>query len=146
MNIECWLGRARDLDRQIDDALEEKERLLALATDISPKPMDGMPFSNTGTVSQKIPDAVMKLIEQSQRIDKLVDGYIAAKQEIIDVLLRLPEKEYKVLHRYYIQKRKDKDGKFKRMTWEQVAEDLGYSTMQVWRIRKNAKKILENIL
>jgi DNA-directed RNA polymerase specialized sigma subunit len=147
MNAERWVERARNLDFQIADALAEKEQLLALATDISPKPMDGMPFSNTGTVSQKIPNAVIKLIEQAQKIDKLVEGYIAAKQEIVDVLSKLPENEHDVLYGYYIKKIKDEStGRFMHMTWEQVAEDLGYCSVQVWRIKKKGLKNLENIL
>ena len=96
----------------------------------------GMPFSNTGMVPQKMQDAVIDLIELAQEIDKLVARYIKKKQEIVAVLEKLPEKEYGVLHRHYI----------RCMTWEQVAEDMDYSTMQIWRIRKNGMKILENIL
>lgn len=147
MNVERWLEQARILDRQIDDALEEKDRLIALATDISPKMPDGMPFSNTGTVSQKMQNAVLDLIELTKEIDKLVDSYVEAKQKIVAILKELPEKEYSVLHRYYIYKKIDKKtGKAKRMTWEQVAEDLGYCTVQVWRIKKKGLEILQDLI
>lgn len=142
MCLEQWLGQARVLDQKIDDALAEKARLFALATDISPKPPDGMPFSNTGTPSQKMQNAVADLIDLTKEIDRMIDLYIAKRKEIISVLQRLPQKEYSVLYRYYIYK----DNKSqKRMTWEQVAEDLGYCTVQVWRIKKNALKILQEI-
>lgn len=143
MDIERWLGQARVLDQQIDDALVEKARLFALATDISPKPPDGMPFSNSGTPSQKMQNAVSDLIDLTKEIDRLIDLYIAKRQEIIAVLQSLPQKEYSVLYRYYIYKDKKSH---KRMTWEQVAEDLGYCTVQVWRIKKNGLKILQDVI
>ena len=93
MDIERWLGQARVLDQQIDDALVEKARLFALATDISPKPPDGMPFSNSGTPSQKMQNAVSDLIDLTKEIDRLIDLYIAKRQEIIAVLQSLPQKE-----------------------------------------------------
>ena len=143
MDIERWLGQARVLDQQIEDALAEKARLFALATDISPKPPDGMPFSNTGTPAQKMQNAVVDLIDLTKEIDRLVDLYIAKRQEIIAVLQCLPQKEYSVLYRYYIYK----DNKSqKRMTWEQVAEDLGYCTVQVWRIKKNGFRLLQGMI
>lgn len=136
MNAENWLNQVRKLDQLIDAKLAEKQRLVALATDISPRPMDGIPFSNTGTVPQKMQNAVIDLIELAKEIDQLVAQYIEKKQEIVAVLEKLPEKEYSVLHRHYI----------RCMTWEQVAEDLGYSTVQVWRIKKRGLKNLEIIL
>ena len=136
MNAESWLNQVRKLDRLIDAKLSERTQLLAMATDISPKPMDGMPFSNTGTVPQQMENAVIRLIELAKEIDILVDKYIAKKQEIIAVLEKLPEKEYSVLHKHYICNK----------TWEQVAEDMGYSTMQIWRIKKSGLKNLEKFL
>jgi hypothetical protein len=136
VNVEDWLNQVKKLDELINAKLEERTRLKAIATDISAKPIDGMPFSNTGTVSQRMPNAVINLIELAHEIDKLVDQYIDKKQEIVNVLETLPDKEYGVLHRHYI----------RYMTWEQVAEDMGYSTMQIWRIKKNALNILQNIL
>lgn len=136
MDAENWLNQIKKLEQLIDAKLAERDRLVALATDISPKPIDGMPFSNTGMVPQKMQNAVIDLIELAKEIEKLVARYIKKKQEIVAVLEKLPEKEYGVLHRHYI----------RHMTWEQVAEDMDYSTMQIWRIRKNGMKILENIL
>lgn len=136
MNVEKWLNQVRKLDQLIDAKLAERDRLKALATDISPKPMDGMPFSNTGDVPQKMANAVIDLIMLAREIDKLIDQYIDMKQQVVKSLEQLPEKEYGVLHRHYI----------RYMTWEQVAEDMGYSSVQIWRIKKNALKILQNNL
>lgn len=136
MNAEQWLFQVRKLDELINAKLAERTRLKAIATDISAKPIDGMPFSNTGTVSQRMPNAVIKLIELEHEIDKLIDKYIDEKQEVLRILEQLPEKEYGVLHRHYIQY----------MTWEQVADDMGYSTMHIFRFRKKALKNLQMLL
>lgn len=136
MNVQEWLEQVRKLDQLIDAKLAEREKLIAMATDISPRPLDGMPFSNTGMVSKKVENAVINLIMLAGEIDKLVDKYVDYKQEVVKTLEKLPEKEYGVLHRHYI----------RYMTWEEVAEDMGYSTVQVWRIKKNAFKILEDVI
>lgn len=131
-----WLEQVKKYDELINAKIAERDRLIALATDISPRPMDGMPHSNSGTVSQRMQNAVINLILLEQELNKIIDKYVDYKQEVVKVLETLPDKEYGVLHRHYI----------RYMTWEQVAEDMGYSTMQIWRIKKNGLNILQNIL
>ncbi len=136
MDVQRWLEKVRKLDELINAKLVERDRLIVMATDISPRPLDGMPHDNTGTVSHKMENAVINLIDLAKEIDKMVDKYVDYKQEVVKTLEMLPEKEYGVLHRHYI----------RYMTWEEVAGDMGYSTMQIWRIRKNAFKILEGVI
>ena len=136
MDAERWLQQVKKMDQLIDAKLAERDRLNSLATDISAKPFDGMPHSNTGMVSQKMQNAVINLVMLANEIDKLIDQYIDYKQQVINILEQLPEKEYGVLHRHYI----------RYMTWEEVAEDMGYSVRQVLRIRKNSLKNLENVI
>ena len=137
MNAENWLNQVRKLDRLIDAMLAERTRLMALATDMSPKPMDGMPFSDTGTDPHKMENAIIKVVELSREIERVTDQYIDKKKEILAVLHMLPEKEYAVLHKFYIL------GK----TYEQIADEMDYeSTVQIWRIKKNGLKILQNVI
>ena len=136
MNAQEWLEQVRKLDQLINAKLAERDRLKEMATDISPRPMDGMPFDNTGVVSRKMENAVVRLIDLANDLNKLVEMYTNHKERVVKALEQLPAKEYGVLHRHYI----------RYMTWEQVAEDMGYSTMQVWRIRKKALKNLQNVI
>lgn len=136
MNVEKWLSKIKKLDQLIDAKLAERTRLRAIATDISPKPMDGMPFENTGMPPQKMENAIIKLIELEREIDRIIMEYMDYKQYVISVLEQLPDKEYGVLHRYYI----------RYMTLEQIAESMGYSRQQIWRIKKNGLKILQNLV
>ncbi len=136
MNVEKWLNRIKKLDQLIDAKNAEQVRLRAIATDISPKPMDGMPFSNTGMPPQKMENAIIRLMELSDEINRIIDTYIDYKQEVLRTLEQLPEKEYGVLHRYYI----------RYMTIEQIAEAMGYSVRQILRIKKNGLKILKDLV
>lgn len=136
MTAQQRLESIRKLDELINAKLAERTRLRELATATTAKPMDGMPFTNTGTVNQKIQDIVIKLVMLEEETNALIDKYIDEKQEIVRVIEMLPEREYGVIHRYYIQG----------MTWEQVAEDIGYCTTQVWRIKKCALEIIDDIL
>ena len=136
MNVEEWLEQVKKLDELITAKLAERQRYIDMATDISPKMPDGMPFNNTGMTSKKLENAVLSLIELERQLDKIIDRYVDYKQTVVSTLEKLPEKEYGVLHRHYI----------RFMTWEQVAEDMGYSTVQIWRIKKNGLKILEDVI
>lgn len=136
MSAQEWLEQVRKLDQMINAKLAERDRLKDMATDISPKPMDGMPFDNTGVVPRKMESAVVKLIDLADELNRLIDEYINHKQKVVKALEQLPAKEYGVLHRHYI----------RYMTWEQIAEDMGYSTMQVWRIRKKGLKNLQDVI
>lgn len=136
MKAEEWLNQVKKMDQLINAKLAERDRLNELATDISAKPFDGMPHSNTGMVSQKMQNAVINLVMLAQEVDKLIDQYIDYKQQVVSILEQLPTKEYGVLHRYYI----------RYMTIEQIAEDMGYCVRQVLRIKKKSLKNLEKVI
>lgn len=136
MTVCEWLNSVKKLDQLIEAKTEERERLIAIATDISAKPINGMPYDNTGTVPQKMANAVCALVDLERETEKLITHYIDTKQKIIAVIEQLPEKEYGVIHRYYI----------RGMTLEAIAEDMGYSTVQIWRIKKKALKSLSNVI
>lgn len=136
MNAEKWLNQMRKLDELINAKIAERERLNDLATDISPKMPDGMPHSNTGVVSQKMQNAVIEIVMLSNELNKLIDQYVDQKEQIVKMLEELPDKEYGVLHRYYI----------RYMTIDEIADDMGYCSRQILRIKKNGLKNLEVVL
>lgn len=136
MNAERYLNQVRKLDQLIDAKLAERDRLHEIATDISPSAMDGMLHSNTGVVSRTMENAIVNLIELENKLNELIDKYVNCKRQILSVLETLPEKEYGVLHRYYI----------RYMTLEQIAEDMGYCRQQIWRLKKKGLQILEDVL
>lgn len=136
MDVCEWLNNVKKLDQLIEAKTAERERLIEMATDISAKAPDGMPFSNTGTVNQKMENAVVDLVVLEQELKNVIASYIQCKGEIVSTLEKLPAKEYAVLHRYYI----------RYMTYEEIAEDMDISTVQVWRIKKKGEEILSDVI
>ena len=134
MNVYEWLQRVKRLDAMIECKLAEKQQLMDLATNITSSG-DGMPHGK-GMVPQKIQDIAVKLAELSKDIDKQVAEFVDTKNEIVAVLEQLPPNEYQVLHKHYIEYK----------TWEQVADEMSYSIMHVWRIKQRALGNLRNIL
>ena len=76
MDAEKWLQQVKKMDQLIDAKLSERDRLNSLATDISAKPFDGMPHSNTGMVSQKMQNAIINLVMLANEIDKLIEEVV----------------------------------------------------------------------
>ena len=133
---EEWLSGIRRLDMMISAKLEEKRRLREMAADVTGKPYDGMPFTNTGQYSDKVAAAVIKIVECEEEIDRLISMYAEQKKEILAVMEVLPEREYEVMHSYYILGN----------TWEQVADEVGKSGVQVWRLKNSALRRLADAL
>lgn len=136
MNVVEWLERIEMLDELIKSKQLEYDEAFELATDITAKAPDGMPFSNTGQVSDKTGNSGVDLATLAQEKLILIDKYTKAKEEVIGILKQLPVNEYKVLYRYYV----------RYMTWEDVARDINYSYSQVRRIKLKAYEHLEEIL
>lgn len=136
LDVEEWLEQVAKFDELIIGKMAERDRLMALATNVTAKPMDGMPYSNTGTVSRKVENAVVELTMLDDDTDALIQKFKKLKKEIIEAIEKLPGDEYAVLHRRYI----------RYMRWEEIAFDMNYSTMQVWRIKKKAIKRLKDVM
>lgn len=146
MDVCEWLGNYKKAAELINgkkaekkQLFEERQRLIDIATDISAKMPDGMPHSDTGTVSQKMQNAVISKIivdGEIENVDNAIIALLDYKKAVITAIEKLPAKQYGVLHRYYI----------RGMTYEKIAEDMGISTVQVWRIKKKAEENLSNVI
>ena len=124
------LESIKKLDELIDSKLAERDRIHALRINTVGS-IDGVPRSSG--IPDKVGTLTVKLITLEEDLDSLIDRYVNAKADIVKEIEGLPEREYGVVHRYYI----------RRMTLEQVAEDIGYCTSQVWRIKEKALEILD---
>lgn len=128
-----WLYRARRLQKRIEAKKTEKKQIWAMATDISPN-TDGTPHAPG--VSDKVGNAAVKLVMIADEIERLINQYVNDRCQIIRTIEKLPEPEQGALHGYYILG----------MTWEKVAESMGYSSSQIYRHRENGLKIVRMIL
>lgn len=133
MNVYEWLEQVKKLDELISTQLAERDHLLDVALKIT-QDISDMPRGSN--VSDKVGTSAVKLAALAEETDRLVDLYILKKNEVVNTLKMLPPNQYGALHRHYIQY----------MTWEQVAEDMGKSTMQIYRYRKKGIKKLGVLL
>jgi DNA-directed RNA polymerase specialized sigma subunit len=124
-----WLERIQKLDELIVAKEAEYNQLMAMATKITPE-MTGMPHA--GGVTDKVGNCAVKLAMKAQEVNAAWDRYIDERDAVIRVLEQLPAKEYGVLHREYI----------RYMTQEAIADDMGYSTVQIWRIKQSGLRLL----
>lgn len=129
MDVIAWLERFAKLDELIEAKKAEMDRVQELACNTVGK-ADGMPHAPG--ITDKVGTLVVKLVTLDEELKKYSDQ----KDAMLDVLQMLPAAEYGILHREYV----------RYMTQEQIADDMNYSTVQVWRIKKNALNLLEAIL
>ena len=128
-DVLSWLERIRKIDELIQAKDAEREHAMALATKCTSS-IDGMPRG--GKRSDKVGDGAVKLASLSEEKETLR----RERDRIVKTLEQLPTNEYGVLHREYA----------RNMTQWEISCDMNYSTVQVWRIKKRALRLLGEIL
>lgn len=128
-----WLNQVKMLDELIYAKISERDQWLELGTKITPI-MSGMPHAPG--VSDKVGNAAVKLADMADEINILIDKLINHKQQVCQVLEQLPAEEYGVLHRHFIQYK----------TLGQIAGEMNYSYMQIWRFKESGIGHLQTIL
>lgn len=129
LDVIRWLERFEKLDELIEGKNAEIRRVRDMACGTVGN-MDGMP--HVPGVADKVGSLTVKLLSLEEELKKYDDQ----RNAMLDVLQMLPALEYGVLHREYV----------RYMTREEIGADMKYSTVQVWRIKKKALKMLEFIL
>ena len=133
MNAEEWLQGLRDLDELIHAKIEERDHVMTMATKITPN-TDGMPHAPG--VSDKVGNAAAKLADMAVEINDLIDDLVDYKQKVNTALGKLSASDQLLLHRHYIQG----------MTWTDIADLMGLSGMQVWRLKVKALQNLQDVM
>lgn len=101
LDAKKYLRQVSKLNKLIENKMIEREQWKSMAT-------------STGTISdservqssgsqQKMADAVGRYIDLEIEIARCIDAYVDAKQEVIQTIEQLPEVEYDILHKRYIQ-------------------------------------------
>lgn len=126
----AYLNQIRLIDDRINDGIEDLERLKAMATKVTAS-LDGEAVSGTRN-PDKITDVVAKIIKLKEDLNALVDKYVDIKREASDLLTRVVDPvQYKILHsRYMLYK-----------TWEQIADEIGYTYQ--WTCHLHGLALLE---
>lgn len=124
-DVRAWLESVKKLDELIAAKEAERIQLWEMATKITPTMHDTPGGSG---VSDKVGNIAVKLAQLIEETNAAWDRYIGQRTKVIKTLELLPANEYGVLHREYI----------RYMTQEEIARDMGYCTVHIWRIKKAA--------
>lgn len=108
-----YLQQIRLYDSHINTKLEDLHQLKKMVTKITPTLKDDV--VSGGGNQDKLGDAIAKIVDLEAEIDRDIDRYVAAKQEISATLDKLTDPDQlQVLHMRYVQYK----------TWEQIACDM----------------------
>lgn len=102
MRAKEFLHQVEKLDKVITNKLIEKEQWMSIATSTAVNSSDGDRVQASGS-QQKMADAVLKMIEVEEEIDRCIDKLVYAKKDVISTIELLPVNEYDLIHKVYIQ-------------------------------------------
>lgn len=127
MTAKEYLGQAYRLDQRINSKIEQVASLNELATKCT-STLTGMP-RNPNRASSTMADAVAKIIDLQNEINRDIDRLVDLKREIVTVIKAIQNPEYQTLleKRYLCF-----------LTWEKIAVDMGYDLRWLYRIHKRA--------
>ena len=135
MTAKEYLGQARFLDMRINSKIQQVASLNELATRCTATISDMPKNPNRG--GSRMADAVIKIIDLQEEINRDINKLVELKREIMGVIKAVPNVEYQtVLEKRYLCF----------ITWEQIAVDMNYSMQYTFRIHEKALKEIEAYL
>lgn len=127
MTAKEYLSQAYRLDQRIDSKIAQVSSLNDLATKCSAT-LTGMP-RNPNRGDSTMADAVCKIVDLQEEINRDIDRLVDLKREIVAVIKAVENPEYQVmLEKRYLSFQ----------TWEQIAVDMNYSIQHIYRLREKA--------
>lgn len=134
-DVKRYLQQIRLYDSHINTKLEELQHLKEMVTRITPTLKDDV--VSGGSSQDKLADAVVKIVDLEAEIDREIDSYVNAKQEISSVLDRVVDPDQlQVLHKRYVQYK----------TFEQIACDMNMTYRNVCYIHGKALLAVREIM
>ena len=130
-NAKQWLMRARNIDREINELLREKEEVRDRVLKITQS------YTMDTVQSTKDPHKFDRVVELEMEIDRHIDELVAVKTEILHGIAQLSDGRYReILRLRYL------SGK----TFEQIAVEIRYSYKQTCRLHGRALLKMEEII
>jgi len=135
MTTKEYLSQAHRLDQRIDAKIAQVASLNDLATKCTAT-LTGMP-RNPNHGGSTMADAVCKIIDLQEEINRDIDHLVDLKREIVAVIKAVEDTEYQILleKRYLCFH-----------TWEQIAVDMHYSGKWVQKMHDRALDVVTEIL
>lgn len=129
MTAKEYLSQARFLDNRINSKIQQISSLNELATKCTATISD-MPHS-PNKANSTMADAVCKIIDLQEEINKDIDRLVDLKREIMGIIKAVPNVEYQtILEKRYLCF----------ISWEQIAVDMNYSMQHIHRMHSLALK------
>lgn len=127
MNAKEYLNQAYRLDQRINSKIAQIAALNELATNCS-SAVTGMPH-NPQRSQSPMADAVCKIIDLQNEINRDIDRLLELKREIITVIKAVNNPEYQTLLelRYLCYK-----------SWEQIAVEMNYGIDNVFKLYRKS--------
>ena len=120
---------------KIESKLEELARLNALLTKVT-SVMDSEVVSRTRS-TDTMTDAIAKIIEKQEEINSLIDSYVDRKAYFTKIIDSLTSPtQIRVLYGHY----------FSGKSFQQIADEIGYSRRNVCYIHGDALRAVEKIM
>lgn len=131
MNTKQWLNRARNIDKEINSLLKQKNEMRDMVLSITSS-YDAIVVSGT-----KDPHKFDRLVVLETEIDRKIDELVGVKAEILKAINRVDDRRFRdVLRLRYIES----------MTFEAIAVETHYSYMQTCRLHGRALLKIEELL
>ena len=126
-----YLNRVRRIDKEIAALLRLVQSTRESLESITQN------YNSDGAQSTKNPHKFDRLVELESLVDAKIDEQIAMKSEILQTIMKLPDRRHRlILMEYYIEMK----------TFEQVAVDIHYSWRQIMNIHGHALKAIQEVL
>lgn len=129
MTAKEYLSQARFLDERINSKIQQVTSLNELATKCT-STLSDMPH-NPNKGNSTMADAVCKIIDLQEEINRDIDRLVDLKREIMKVIKAVADVEYQtILEKRYLCF----------ISWEQIAVDMNYSIQHIHRMHSKALK------
>lgn len=148
LNAKQWLNRARNIDREINELLKEKEEVRDRVLKITQS------YTGDAVQSTKDPHKFDRVVELEMEIDRHIDELLSVKTEILHGIAQLSDGRYReILRLRYCNEEKDEDGEDDEdgkqktgWTFERIAVKMNYSYKQICRLHGRALLKMEEII
>lgn len=136
MNAKEYLNQVVWLNKIINNKLEQKEKLEALAQKVTVDFSQERVSGGSGTTSS-MEDITVKLIDLSYEINEYIDQFVDLKREITNTINRVGDFRYRViLEMRYLN---DKD-------WGSISREIGYDARYTMKLHGRALNIVDEML
>lgn len=134
-DAKAYLRKIELADVHINNKLNDLHKLRSMVTKITSTISE---VAVTGSGGQdKLGDAVAKIVDLQEEINRKIDSYVDLKREVSAVLEQIQDPDQvKVLHKRY----------FEYKPWEMIACEMNYSYRNVCYIHGKALQAVEALL